>query len=606
MPRIAILAAFLTLAVTGLAPRAWAQAPNAIVQPTRTSGVAPLAVLFDATGTTHASVDAFHDLDYQWTFGDPNAGTWAISGQDKNRAIGAVAAHVFDTAGTYKVTLTVTDPAGHQDVVNTTIQVQDPNAVFSGQNTICVRASSSGGFGGCPAGAATVTDGSWPSVAALLGGGGRRVLLRRGDQWGGGGGRAKVSGPALIGAFGSGAKPRINVSGQAFSISSSHDLRVMDLAFVGPTSTANSTSALTADDTRAAAKNVLFYRVETTGFHSNVFEDSGLHWTGTDEIHDGMFFVEMKIADTGYWGLLLAVTRSAVLGTEIRNTGSHCIRTGYLDRSVIEHNLIHKASSANTSTAYMKLHAPNFKNNQPPTNGKYSQLYIVSDNHLIGQNRPWMVTIAPQNSQEDERIRDVIVERNYFEAGPLTQKFIVVAARDVTIRNNIFNMAPQPSHGAVTVTQRGIEPPPANVRAFNNTCYSDTTTGSVQCTQLGGWPGTIAENNLLFAPNRLHPGGEFSASTERSNLIPGANPFVVASPTAPADFALKAGSAPVNAGLSLGSVTVDFFGLARPAGGSLDVGAAEYGAGPIPIGGGGGGGGGGGPTTPPAAPVLLP
>jgi hypothetical protein len=44
----------------------------------RTSGVAPLGVFFNASVDTTA--DAFHDMEYVWAFGDPASGNWADSG----------------------------------------------------------------------------------------------------------------------------------------------------------------------------------------------------------------------------------------------------------------------------------------------------------------------------------------------------------------------------------------------------------------------------------------------------------------------------------------------------------------------------------------------
>ena len=78
---------------------------TADISPARTSGVAPLAVFFDATGTidTDGSTNDFHDLTYSWDFDDPDAGTWSFSGLSKNVAFGPVAGHVFETAGTYGV-----------------------------------------------------------------------------------------------------------------------------------------------------------------------------------------------------------------------------------------------------------------------------------------------------------------------------------------------------------------------------------------------------------------------------------------------------------------------------------------------------------------------
>ncbi|MEK7706276.1 MAG: MopE-related protein, partial [Myxococcota bacterium] len=82
----------------------------------RTSGVAPLAVFFDASGTTDTAVTSrpFHELEYRWDFGDPAGGaTWAYGARpgssSKNVALGPVAAHVFESPGTYTVALSVFD-----------------------------------------------------------------------------------------------------------------------------------------------------------------------------------------------------------------------------------------------------------------------------------------------------------------------------------------------------------------------------------------------------------------------------------------------------------------------------------------------------------------
>src|SRR5438309_1319360 len=145
------------LLLLGLLVSAPAQAAIQIsLVPARTSGVAPLAVFFDATGTTDSSETSspFHDLDYAWNFGDPGAGTWAygsgnsvdscgggMGGQQsycgaiwntsKNLAYGATAAHVFEAPGNYLVTLTVTGPSGPVST-QTTITVQDPAIIFGG------------------------------------------------------------------------------------------------------------------------------------------------------------------------------------------------------------------------------------------------------------------------------------------------------------------------------------------------------------------------------------------------------------------------------------------------------------------------------------------
>src|SRR4030066_531277 len=153
--------------------------------PARTSGVAPLAVFVDASGTTDIGVTTrpFHDLEYTWSFGDPGSGTWASGAQpgvsSKNSATGPVAAHVFETPGTYPVTLTVFDGT-NTATTNTTITVQDPDTVFAGTNTICF--STSGTFTGCPAGATQTTTSNFVTAIANQTTN-KRLLFRRGETF---------------------------------------------------------------------------------------------------------------------------------------------------------------------------------------------------------------------------------------------------------------------------------------------------------------------------------------------------------------------------------------------------------------------------------------
>jgi hypothetical protein len=52
--------------------------PAISVTPSRTTGVAPLAVVFDATGTTSAAVTSrpYHEIEYLWNFGDLSSSNW--------------------------------------------------------------------------------------------------------------------------------------------------------------------------------------------------------------------------------------------------------------------------------------------------------------------------------------------------------------------------------------------------------------------------------------------------------------------------------------------------------------------------------------------------
>src|ERR1700716_865431 len=86
----------------------------------RDTGISPLLVFFDATGTTDTSINGktttFQDVAYSWDFGDTGASgksTWAYGANrghnSRNTAIGGVAAHLYVTPGVdsaYVVTVT--------------------------------------------------------------------------------------------------------------------------------------------------------------------------------------------------------------------------------------------------------------------------------------------------------------------------------------------------------------------------------------------------------------------------------------------------------------------------------------------------------------------
>ena len=83
---------------------------------------APQALFFDATatscsagecGSAESATNAFRSLNFTWDFGDSGNGNWAMGaaaledGHDKNIEYGPIAFHVWESSGTYTVTLTV-------------------------------------------------------------------------------------------------------------------------------------------------------------------------------------------------------------------------------------------------------------------------------------------------------------------------------------------------------------------------------------------------------------------------------------------------------------------------------------------------------------------
>ena len=166
------------------------EVPRITLNASRTSCTAPCAIYFDTEGTVSGSVDARAKPLYTWDFDDPTAPDWAAlnastrlftdTGESSNTALDHATAHLFETPGTFDVTVNMVDPDGSTASASVTINVADPDTVFSGNDTTCI--STSGNFSGCPAGADTETASAISRIAANDGTG-KRVLMRRGETF---------------------------------------------------------------------------------------------------------------------------------------------------------------------------------------------------------------------------------------------------------------------------------------------------------------------------------------------------------------------------------------------------------------------------------------
>ncbi len=580
---------------------------QASFQPTRTSGVAPLAVLFDATATTATGANAFHDLYYGWTFGDPNAGTWTYSITSKNVSSGPLTAHVFETPGTYTVTLTVKDATGQTASKSTTITVSDPNVVFSGAATTCVSAS--GSFAGCPSGAQQVTTNTFSGAMAYAGTG-RRVLLRRGDAFAlGGSVTFNAPGPATVGAFGSGGAPVIDTAGVTTSVikvsgntALFEDWRIMDLEFRNP---ASSSSVVLAN---GSTQRLLVQRVKATGFHVNVLLNTNISSRLNQPMHEEIFLVENNWSSmqggAGGNGVYLGANRLAILGNRIDDARNveHVIRLVYAGWAVISHNYLARPATQKHVIKYHALgHSSSFSFPE-----RDSHDFVISENIFASDDNNNNVAIGPQNDFEDERVHQGIFERNLSRAAPGHRTHLNVWASQVSVRNNVFDSS-SAGEGTVgaRVARRAIEPLPTGDLVHNNTCYA--TNYPVVCVEFLVSQSNAASNNLTVGPT----GSSVGVAGNASQLL-ASSPFVSGSPSTFADFRLDPTKsvALIDAGVATNGPSIDALGVLRPVDGNndgiakLDIGALEYGTpasggGTVPP-----------PTAPPAtapaAPVLLP
>jgi hypothetical protein len=257
-------------------------------------------------------------------------------------------------------------------------------------------------------------------------------------------------------------------------------------------------------------------------------------------------------------------------------------------KGVISNNTLARAGDFQLA---IKLHSVTWKavNVADPTGaGVYAEQVVIADNKLIGGINPWTLSLGPQDELYDERVRDVIVERNWFSAGSATQVHMHINSSDTTIRNNICDLSGAGYHTCVLVDRWGASPAPApsNVHVYNNTFYSGTNDPHTDF--VGVDIGTTAtnttvQNNLGSAPfadtsaTMVNDAG--SAGLVQSYNLLNNTPsalFINATPTAPADFSLRALPNPArDTGLSTIPVLSDFFRTIRPQHGVVDIGAVE-------------------------------
>ena len=601
--------------------------------PSRLIGVAPLAVFFDAAGTTASTTTRpFHDLEYRWNFGDPAGGaTWSAGSRagvsSRNTATGPVASHVFETPGTYTVSLSATD--GANTVSNSCVQivVQAPDAVFAGSNTVCV--SNSGDLTGCPSGADTSTNSNFVTALSANLATHKRILFKRGDTFTSATSAAiTVDGPGIIGAFGTGAAPVVQKigAGAILNLSSSStpnikDWRIMDLEFDGL-----DTVDTIGIDTAGTIKQVLVLNMHMHNINQGVsFNGSLVDWLYNAGNTNHSMYDEMSVVGSTITGipdfangsrLYTSANRLSIQGNNLGNytaglQGNHVVRIGYVEKGIISNNTL---SRAGIPGATIKLHSQAWcqadsppgecltYNTTPPEAysylttthpigifqnlSGYTERVIIADNKFIGGQGAWTVTLGPQDNNRDERLRDIIFERNWLVSGSATQVAALFWTIDTTVRNNICDMSGGASYTCFRVTRRGEEPPPDNVRVYNNTLYSGSTGGFIGV-DIGSTATNVSViNNLGSASSATGPimingtgasgliQSNNSTNTEIRSMLPG---WVSATPSTPADFNLTAGSYAREAGLAV-PVWSDFFLTSRPQGGvpgTIDMGAVE-------------------------------
>jgi PKD repeat protein len=535
----------------------------------RTSGVAPLGVFFDAVDTTtpmwvsgvvQPSGTNYAVLRYEWDFGDPNSGNWTTTGKNRNVATGYTAAHVYETPGTYVATLTVTNPA--------------TNATFTYGQTITVNAFTGTTYyvdatSGNDANDGLAPTSAWRTVAKAFSSGVKtnsQVLFRRGQtHTSTGTTRIGVAGPGILGAYGTGSKPVLRITSTTGGIQLfQSNWRLMDLEIRGDAS--SGTVAVTGIGGSGTHNDNLYLRLTArlvrTSFQSYYSSD----WW--DNPHSGNVIADCEVGDTNQTAVYMGGQRLAVLGTTIEDDSTtHCLRVWQMHKGVISNCVIRRPSATRHA---IKLHcSPDWQDGALET-----KFVTINDNIIRG--RSWAVSIGPQDSQNDEHISQIVFERNVTEGDPAKSVDVMINARNVTIRNNLFiGTGASGTYRAVTIARRGIEPTPRYVDVYNNTMYR-ADAGNFWMVSVNSTCADVnVKNNLGFAPatdssHKAVMEGTCTGLVVSNNLLTDTPGFVNASG---GDFHLTSTSPALNAGALLPDVWEDLERKLR--GTAPDIGAFE-------------------------------
>jgi len=562
----------------------------------RASGVAPLAIIFDATATIHTNpaVKTFHDIEYRWSFGDPG-GNWATgsrpgAGNSRNSATGPVAAHVYENNGFYTIDVTAFDGT-NTATCQILVTADDPDIVFAGAATTCI--SDTADFTGCPAGANQITTSNFATgVSAItVGNSVRRLLFRRGGTWSAAtAGTILAPGPGIIGAFGGGPDPLVQaVTAFAAINPRAADWRIMDIRVDGGSATA---SGVLGD---AGASQILLLRLSISNLHN------GLVFSDFNALFDQIAVVDSSISNIigggGGQGGYIAASRFMFLGNTIDDTtlAEHGLRMPYANTAVISNNLFSRAAGTDGpagAKTVLTIRAPNFDGTGVYPAGLFTEKVIVSDNKFVPHITQVGITgSGPQGNAANERIRDTIWERNWWAlpaSGDTIQIRHAFTASETTIRNNIVEVSGNGSDHRVFYVQMTNTVPgypvPDQVRFYNNSVFSSDTGSNFGFVQLQAPITNITiKNNLVYAPGDAAPvltfgtgasGIVIANNSSNANITAVSPAWTSPTPASPADFILTAPS--YIAADPTVPVFSDFFRRARPFTAPMDIGATEF------------------------------
>lgn len=586
-----------------------------ITKPSSTVG--PLLVNFDATGTTDSAIvgDVFTDLHYTWNFGDSSSPDWTTGTRtgtgSGNIAYGPVVGHVFEPAlgsGTtnYAVTLTVTDGTNtYSNYAVGTVSVTDPNsyAGFSGTNTLCVSPTgvASPGVDGCPVGAATATGSDFGTVVNANIGSHKRILFHRGETgytFGSPAGINGVSGPYLVGSYGTGADPNFaatsSTAGAGNNGSTVDDWRIMDLSFDGSNPSFSSSANMNGfylNLTSTTKTNLLFLRITTNGLAiAAVVEGSITNRPDNIGIVGGLFQDIRNESLFGYghaWTVLGTTFTGGSIGEPAGSQPCATVNQARMMgvwKSAFSNNYWYGVPNNCLQRASNLAWRTHGADAGEASQGTYN---VISENKFDTQYQGYNIQITTGKTSSPWTVTDhTLIENNWFLADTAGggQAIFANDTTNLTVRGNIIDMTGATGSNALLTSNTHSNL--VSTTWYGNTVYdgdvSASTAMSLGATTLSS--GTF-ENNLFYTPNDGTPPSMFSIGSGNTTSLSnntcnttgcttnvGTSVGMTVPPTTTANYKPTTGYA-IGGGASV-PVWYDFFDI--PWSGSYDIGAIKH------------------------------
>jgi PKD repeat protein len=438
-------------------------APTAVIDVLDSTVPEDTAVHVNAMKTT-LKVGDWLGAKFEWDFGD--------TGSKYNTLTGFNAAHVYDKAGTYTVTLKVTNSSGAYDTVTSKVTVTAAN-----RNVVYVSSTGNDTNNGSSSSNAVKTF----ARAEQLVDDNTEILFERGGTYGTSSSMNLGHSNVVVGAYGSGDKPVIKYTGglnynSLFTTLGGRDVTIRDLTFDSVNTTSGDTGYN--DGVRIGGQNITVrgctfknvgYALNTNGSPDGVLAQDN-NTTSAGSIR--AYFSWVQGADHVYLG-----------NTVQDSVRQHVIRMAGADRVLIAQNDFANApNEGGVIKGTLTLHKGNF-------------VYVAQNKLTEGAVGLGPLDGGAAVDDKGARLNWVVVEYNQVTDSPIN---VLTGVNHVAVRDNVIHR-----DGGTAIDMPGwsdlYDRGTSDVYIVHNTVINNDTTGKFLKVS-GPVDGVTVMNNLFVAP----------------------------------------------------------------------------------------------------------